>query len=231
MNVTLSFEQQRCLGLMKIQRWVLLDLSLPEAILPISTAVLQSTELSRVNWQQLEESVRNCQKCGLCQSRTQTVFGSGSHTGDLLIVGEAPGAHEDQQGLPFVGRAGKLLTEMLRAIGLAREQVYIANVLKCRPPNNRDPESSEVAACTPYLKKQVDLLEPKVILALGRIAAHFLLNTEQPMHQLRGRAHHFQGTNIPLFVTYHPAYLLRSPARKIKAWEDLLLVAHRLKAT
>jgi DNA polymerase len=140
-----------------------------------------------------------------------------------LFIGEAPGAEEDRQGEPFVGRAGQLLNNMLLAIGLRREQVYIANVLKCRPPKNRDPRPEEAQACEPYLKRQIDLLRPKVIVALGRIAAQNLLKTDTPIGKMRGRTYVYADTSIPLLVTYHPAYLLRSPAEKRKAWEDLML--------
>jgi DNA polymerase len=145
----------------------------------------------------------------------------GNHAAELLVVGEAPGAEEDRAGEPFVGRAGQLLNSMLRAMGYPRDTVFIANVLKCRPPGNRDPSPSEVAACLPYLQRQVALLRPRVILALGRIAAQNLLATDTPIAQLRGRLHRFGAGATPLVVTYHPAYLLRSPVEKRKAWSDL----------
>jgi DNA polymerase len=157
----------------------------------------------------------------LHESRTQTVFGVGNQNADWLIIGEAPGAEEDRRGEPFVGRAGKLLDEMLRAAGQSREQVFIANVLKCRPPNNRDPAADEAAACRSYLERQIELLKPKIILAVGRIAAQQLLHTDTPVGRLRGRVHHLG--DIPLVVTYHPAYLLRSPTQKRKSWQDLCL--------
>jgi len=165
--------------------------------------------------------VAACTRCTLCNTRTQTVFGVGNQTADWLIVGEAPGAEEDRQGEPFVGRAGQLLNSMLRAIGLAREQVYIANVLKCRPPGNRDPSASEVAECLPYLERQIALLHPKIMLAVGRIAAQNLLRTDVTLGRLRQQVHRFGLSQVPLVVTYHPAYLLRTPADKRKAWEDL----------
>jgi DNA polymerase len=174
-----------------------------------------------LDWQQLRERVAACRRCTLCETRTRTVFGVGNERADWLIVGEAPGAEEDRQGEPFVGRAGQLLNAMLRAIGLAREQVFIANVLKCRPPGNRDPAPSEVKECLPYLERQIALLNPKLILVVGRIAAHNLLRTEAPLGSLRQRAHQFGVARIPLVVTYHPAYLLRSPVEKRKAWDDL----------
>jgi len=138
-----------------------------------------------------------------------------------MVIGEAPGAEEDRRGEPFVGRAGKLLDEMLRAIGLDREQVYIANILKCRPPNNRDPSADEAKHCREYLDQQIRLLKPRIILAVGRIAAHHLLDTDAPLGQLRGRTHALASPAVPVLVTYHPAYLLRSPTQKRKAWEDL----------
>ncbi len=177
--------------------------------------------VGQADWQTLRSTVSACEACGLHRSRTQTVFGTGDVRADLMLVGEAPGAEEDRQGEPFVGRAGQLLNEMLRAIGLAREQVYIANILKCRPPNNRDPESAEVQQCGGYLRRQVELVAPKLILALGRIAAQNLLHTQVSLARLRGELHHFGAENVPLLVTYHPAYLLRSPQDKAKAWQDL----------
>jgi DNA polymerase len=149
------------------------------------------------------------------------VFGVGSREAEWLVVGEAPGAEEDRQGEPFVGRAGQLLNSMLRAIGLAREQVYIANVLKCRPPQNRDPSAVEAAECLPYLERQIALLRPKILLVVGRIAAQNLLRTDAPLGRLRQQVHVFGELRVPLVVTYHPAYLLRSPGEKRKAWEDL----------
>jgi DNA polymerase len=173
------------------------------------------------DWVQLRERVAACTRCGLSATRTQTVFGVGNPTAEWLVVGEAPGAEEDRQGEPFVGRAGQLLNSMLRAIGLAREQVYIANVLKCRPPHNRDPLASETAECLPYLERQIALLKPKIMLVVGRIAAQNLLCTDVPLGRLRQQVHAFGATRVPLVVTYHPAYLLRTPMDKRKAWEDL----------
>jgi uracil-DNA glycosylase family 4 len=173
------------------------------------------------DWPALRARVAACTRCSLCQTRTQTVFGVGNQQAEWLIVGEAPGAEEDRQGEPFVGRAGQLLNSMLRAIGLAREQVYIANVLKCRPPGNRDPASSEAAECLPYLEQQIALLKPKLMLAVGRIAAQNLLRTDVTLGRLRQQVHRFGLSQVPLVVTYHPAYLLRTPTDKRKAWEDL----------
>ncbi len=178
-------------------------------------------KISTMDLTELQLDVRACQACELHKTRKQTVFGTGHHKADWLIIGEAPGADEDRQGEPFVGRAGQLLTQMLRAIGLAREEVFIANILKCRPPNNRDPKKEEVAACQAYLYRQIELIEPKIVLALGRIAAQSLLNSDIPIGKMRGKLYHLEKNNIPTVVTYHPAYLLRSPKEKRKVWEDL----------
>jgi len=173
-------------------------------------------------WQALRAEVRSCTRCALSATRTQAVFGVGPERCDWLVIGEAPGAEEDRRGEPFVGAAGQLLDKMLAAIGLDRKSnVYIANVLKSRPPNNRDPKPEEVAACLPYLARQIALLKPRIMLAVGRIAAQNLLNTQAPLGRLRGQVHHFGELNTPLVVTYHPAYLLRTPADKRKAWDDL----------
>ncbi len=175
------------------------------------------------DWESLKACVASCTRCELAQSRTNTVFGVGNQQADWLIIGEAPGAEEDRRGEPFVGRAGKLLDEMLRAIGQSRESVFIANILKCRPPNNRDPKPAEAAACREYLEQQIDFVRPRIILAVGRIAAQNLLDSDAPVGRMRGRRHDFGG--IPLVVTYHPAYLLRSPSQKRKSWADLCLAA------
>jgi uracil-DNA glycosylase len=173
-------------------------------------------------WESLRAEVLACTRCSLHTSRTQGVFGVGNRQAQWLVVGEAPGAEEDRRGEPFVGRAGHLLDAMLRAIGLSRaNNVYIANVLKSRPPGNRDPKPDEVAACLPFLIRQIELLRPRVMLAVGRIAAQNLLATDAPLGRLRGKVHHFGEFNTPLIVTYHPAYLLRTPSDKRKAWEDL----------
>ncbi len=175
--------------------------------------------LSKLDWGQLQQRVAQCQLCELHKTRSQTVFGTGSQTADLMIIGEAPGAEEDKQGEPFVGRAGSLLNAMLLAMGFKRQQVYIANILKCRPPGNRDPHKDEEMHCHGYLQRQVELLQPKVILAVGRIAAQQLLASQDPLGRLRGQLYRYG--NTPLVVTYHPAYLLRSPDQKGKAWQDL----------
>ncbi len=180
-----------------------------------------------MDWSGLREAVSQCTRCRLHESRSQTVFGVGSEDADWMIIGEAPGAEEDRRGEPFVGRAGKLLDEMLRAVGENRETAFIANILKCRPPNNRDPKPEESNECRGYLERQIELVQPRIILAVGRIAAQLLLDTDTPVGRLRGRRHQLGDT--PLVVTYHPAYLLRSPAQKRKAWDDLCL-ARRVAA-
>lgn len=175
------------------------------------------------DWDALRAAVTPCQRCTIHQYRTQTVFGVGNPQADWMIVGEAPGADEDRQGEPFVGKAGQLLTNILAAVKLPRESVYIANVLKCRPPNNRDPKVEEIANCQGYLHRQIELVNPAVIVVVGRIAAQTLLQTQQAVGRLRGKVHQLPGYNIPLVVTYHPAYLLRQPLEKRKVWEDLKL--------
>ena len=172
--------------------------------------------------------VAGCTRCGLHKERTQTVFGVGDLDANLLIIGEAPGAEEDRVGEPFVGRAGKLLNSMLRAIGLSREQVYIANMLKCRPPGNRDPSVEEVAQCAVFLDRQIDMIKPSLILAVGRIAAQNILQQTTPIGKMRGQRYTYGEKQTPLIVTYHPAYLLRSPREKRKAWADLMLAKQLL---
>lgn len=184
--------------------------------------------IAGMGWEELATTVRECTACGLCASRTQTVFGVGNRQADWLIVGEAPGADEDRQGEPFVGRAGKLLNPMLLAVGLKREQVFIANILKCRPPDNRDPAADEAAQCRPFLNRQIALIRPRILLAVGRIAAQNLLGTDTQIGKLRGQVHRFGPTRIPMVVTYHPAYLLRSPREKRKTWDDLRLARRTL---
>lgn len=174
-----------------------------------------------MGWDELRLTVSSCTKCSLHGARTQTVFGAGSRTARWLFIGEAPGADEDRQGEPFVGRAGQLLTNMIRALGYRREEVYIANILKCRPPGNRDPALEESLSCRPYLRRQIALLSPEIIVTLGRVAAQNLLRTDAPISRLRGERHEYENSGIPVVATYHPAYLLRSPTEKRKAWEDL----------
>ncbi len=176
-----------------------------------------------LDWPELEVEVAACRRCDLCESRTRTVFGVGDHAADWMIVGEAPGAEEDRQGEPFVGAAGQLLDQMLRAVGLDRGQVFIANTLKCRPPGNRDPHADELAACRPFLARQIELVQPRLLLVVGRIAAQALLASDLPIGRLRGRVHDLPGLGIPVVATYHPAYLLRSPEQKRRAWQDLVL--------
>ena len=180
----------------------------------------RAARIARMDWAELKPAVAGCTACGLRKTCTQTVLGVGDEQADWMLVGEAPGAEEDARGEPFVGQAGKLLDGMLAAIDLKRgEDVYIANVLKCRPPGNRNPEHSEVEQCSPFLARQVELVRPRLILAMGRFACQSLLNTDASIASLRGRLHRYK--DVPLIVTYHPAYLLRTLPDKAKAWEDL----------
>ena len=214
-----------------IDRWVSRQGSGEPAVLPTAPVVAREpvpvpaytpVPLGPItDWGVLRERVAACTACDLCKTRTQTVFGVGNTSADWLVIGEAPGAEEDRQGEPFVGRAGQLLNAMLLAIGLPRETVFIANILKCRPPGNRDPKPEEVSRCLPFLSAQIALLKPKIMLAVGRIAAQNLLATDAPLARLRGKLHHFGEANTPLVITYHPAYLLRTPGDKRKAWDDL----------
>jgi len=186
-------------------------------------------DVATLDWDALAHRVASCERCRLCEKRTNTVFGVGDRNADWMLIGEAPGENEDRQGEPFVGQAGKLLDNMLRALSLARGQnVYIANVIKCRPPGNRNPEPDEVARCEPYLQRQVALVKPKIIVALGRFAAQSLLRSEGSIASLRGRVHEYEG--VPVIVTYHPAYLLRSLHDKSKAWADLCLARDTWRA-
>jgi DNA polymerase len=185
--------------------------------------------IAEMNWPQLKAKVAGCTDCKLRAGCTQTVFGVGDEKANWLLVGEAPGAEEDRIGEPFVGQAGKLLDNMLAAIGLSRgSNVYIANVLKCRPPGNRNPEPDEVAKCSPHLLRQIGLIQPKLILAMGRFAAQTLLGTDSTIASLRGRVHRYAG--VPLIVTYHPAYLLRNLPDKSKAWADLVFARKTITA-
>lgn len=189
----------------------------------VAEPAADATPAVPADWDGLAAAVAGCTACPLHQTRTQTVFGVGNRNADWLVIGEAPGAEEDRRGEPFVGRAGQLLDAMLRAVGLDRNQAYIANILKCRPPNNRDPRPEEVEACAGFLNRQIELIRPRLILAVGRIAAQNLLHSDAPIGRLRGRVHRLEPEGIPVVVTYHPAYLLRSPGEKRKAWADLLL--------
>jgi uracil-DNA glycosylase len=192
----------------------------------------RSRQIATLDWPDLREAAAQCQACGLCRTRKQTVFGVGHLQASWMIVGEAPGEQEDLQGEPFVGPAGQLLDSMLRALSLTRavdgpepatQRVYIANTLKCRPPRNRNPEPAEMQACEPFLIRQIALLQPRLILAMGRFAVQALLRSSEPVGKLRGRVHQYQG--VPLVVTYHPAYLLRNLADKARSWDDLCLAA------
>lgn len=242
--MTLTARQRAYLMTMGITTWV--DQSAQEMVAsdetssagianPATTNALnqtkQSLDIASLEWAELAEQVASCRLCDLHSSRTQAVFGVGNPLADLMFVGEAPGADEDRQGEPFVGRAGQLLNEMLRAIGLQRQQVYIANILKCRPPNNRDPRPEEVEQCVPYLYRQIALIQPKLIVAVGRIAAQRLLKTDISLSKLRNKIHTLPETQTPFIVTYHPAYLLRSPLEKRKAWQDLLFVKQTLNSS
>ena len=196
---------------------------LADAAQAFPSTAAASADIQLLDWEQLQQQVAICTACGLHETRTQTVFGVGDPDADWLIIGEAPGQQEDRRGEPFVGRAGQLLDQMLLAVGLDRPSVFIANVLKCRPPNNRDPAKHEAEACRHYLERQIELINPKIVLAVGRIAAQLLLGSDAPLGQLRGRSHSLKGGELPLVVTFHPAYLLRSPSQKAKAWQDLCL--------
>jgi DNA polymerase len=201
-----------------------LEMPAPAPAVPRSSPKLdlddRAERIARMGWPELKSAVATCDACPLCKTRTHTVFGVGDEQAEWMLVGEAPGAEEDARGEPFVGQAGRLLDNMLGAIGLKRgEDVYIANVLKCRPPGNRNPEPFEVEQCSPHLVRQIALIRPQLVVAMGRFAAQTLLNTEASIASLRGRVFQYQG--VPLIVTYHPAYLLRNLPDKAKAWEDL----------
>lgn len=185
-------------------------------------ALVSKLTASAINLDDLYDAIKDCQRCGLSATRTNFVFGVGNESADLVLVGEAPGMEEDLQGEPFVGKAGQLLDKILASINFAREEVYIANVLKCRPPGNRDPSPQEVEKCLPYLYQQLKIIKPRLILAVGRIAAQTLLKTTEPLSKLRGKIHNFDGAK--LLVTYHPAALLRFPQLKRSTWEDVQLL-------
>ena len=234
----LSAAQRQMLEVMDVQLW---ELRTPPAVpqsslteitapaIPVAeTESITSQSPSPCGWSELADTVAACTRCELHQTRTQTVFGVGDPAADWMIIGEAPGADEDRQGEPFVGKAGQLLDEMLRAVGLKRPHVFISNILKCRPPNNRDPKPEEVDACSDFLQQQIAEVKPKLIVAVGRIAAQNLLHSDKPVGQLRGKVHELGESRIPVVVTYHPAYLLRSPGQKQKAWEDLCLARARI---
>lgn len=194
--------------------------------LPVAAVAGQPPVRRPLTLAEVREELGECTRCKLCRSRTQIVFGVGNPEADLVFVGEAPGADEDAQGEPFVGRAGQLLTRIIQAIGLRREDVYICNIIKCRPPDNRNPEADEIAACEPFLLKQLEAIRPTLICALGGPAAQTLLKTKEPISRLRGRLHAFRG--IPLLPTYHPAFLLRNPHEKRTVWQDMQLLQREL---
>ena len=238
--------RQSCLSVMGITRYVLraqlsgnnpgqLNKADPESVQEqaprhdLVAAAAVNPEPVADGWEQLRSRVTTCTGCELHAARTQTVFGTGDRNADLMVIGEAPGAEEDKQGEPFVGAAGQLLNAILRAVGLGREQVYIANIVKCRPPGNRNPGKTEAAACRQYLDRQIELIQPRVILAVGAVSAHNLLLSDESVGRLRQRPHRYGKHNIPLLVTYHPAYLLRSPAEKAKVWQDLQRLAQLMR--
>ena len=192
------------------------------------SGISEVADVRQLDWRALQSTVASCTACALHESRTNTVFGIGDHHAQVMVIGEAPGADEDQQGEPFVGSAGQLLNNMLLAIGFRREQVYIANILKCHPPGNRDPQPEEVSQCESYLKRQIAMVNPKVILAVGRIAALNLLKVETPVGKMRGKLYQYGDT--PVVVTYHPAYLLRKLSEKAKSWDDLRLALSIINA-
>ena len=225
---------------MGIQTWALRNQPSAEVIEDTAESVVDDVAVAEVSgisevadvrqldWRALQSTVASCTACALHESRTNTVFGIGDHHAQVMVIGEAPGADEDQQGEPFVGSAGQLLNNMLLAIGFRREQVYIANILKCHPPGNRDPQPEEVSQCESYLKRQIAMVKPKVILAVGRIAAHNLLKVETPVGKMRGKLYQYGDT--PVVVTYHPAYLLRKLSEKAKSWDDLRLALSIINA-
>ena len=241
-------QQDQYLSAMGIQRWVLREQAeeqggvdkrsastsefAPDNVEPNSPSphAPDLPDIATLAWDALQQRVADCQHCAeLAASRSQTVFGVGNRQADWMLIGEAPGGEEDRQGEPFVGPAGQLLNAMLAALDLSRQQVYIANVLKCRPPNNRDPHVDEAAACLPYLHRQIALIQPKIILLVGRIAAQQMLGSDANVGKLRGQVHRYQD-DIPMIVTYHPAYLLRKPSEKRKSWQDLCLARAQLEA-
>jgi len=246
--------QRRMLGAMGLQWWApergeaelpvaqAVEIDAPPSIVEAAAAPAARADdaVAAMDWPALRSAVAGCTACGLCKTRKQTVFGVGHARAHWMLVGEAPGEQEDREGEPFVGRAGQLLDRMLRALDLQRgpsdapggesgdpaRQVYIANVLKCRPPQNRNPLPEEVQRCEPYLRRQVALVQPRIVLALGRFAVQSLLGSDEPIGRLRGRVHRYEGR--PLVVSYHPAYLLRNPADKARVWDDLCLARETL---
>lgn len=232
----LSRHQQECLEAMGVTAWIRRDAPAPRPLATSGGEVAEHAEggeadgdVAGMDWATLVAAVESCRRCPLHQSRTRAVPGVGARDARVMIVGEAPGAEEDRRGEPFVGRAGWLLDRMLAAIGLDRSTVFITNVLKSRPPGNRDPAAEEVAACEPFLRRQIELLQPDTIVAVGRIAAQQLLRSDRPLGRLRGDWHRYGPVGTPLLVTYHPAYLLRNPAAKRQAWQDLRRVRDQLR--
>jgi DNA polymerase len=236
----MASDRSRYLRALGIESWSLRGAAAPAATSDAGVAEPAPKYVSvpavPSDWEPLQAAVAACRACRLCEARTQTVFGAGARQAPLMVVGEGPGADEDAQGDPFVGRAGKLLDEMLRSIGRSRREsapeqaVYIANVVKCRPPANREPAEDEAEACRGFLEQQLRLVKPKLIVALGRVAAQRLLVTDAALSKLRGQMHTWGPAATPLMVTYHPAYLLRSPGEKAKSWEDLKRVHQFLQA-
>ncbi|MBG7601568.1 MAG: uracil-DNA glycosylase [Gammaproteobacteria bacterium] len=235
----LDQRRRQMLDAMGIQYWVRRDLPTGQhdEVVPGREPLQESQESMPgetmqqlpADWESLQLAVSNCRKCSLSQSRQNTVFGTGDQDARVMVIGEAPGEEEDRQGLPFVGRAGLLLNQMLLAAGLSRESVYIANILKCRPPGNRNPDAQEMKACHGYLQQQISLIQPEVILATGGVAAKSLLQSDEAVGRLRGRMHHYGESKISLLVTYHPSYLLRKPSEKAKSWQDLQLLMKQLQ--
>ncbi|MBI4692639.1 MAG: uracil-DNA glycosylase [Gammaproteobacteria bacterium] len=239
MSVLEGERRRQYLEALGVEVWVRRDLPEPQAVPPLAAVPVVGPQVAMPPvprpaprpeaWDALAAEVAACERCPLHEGRLNTVFGVGNREADWLVIGEAPGAEEDKRGEPFVGRAGQLLNSMLGALGLKRETVYIANILKCRPPGNRDPRPEEVVACSSYLARQIELIGPKIVLAVGRIAAQNLLEVTTPIGKLRGQVHTLGPQRIPLVVTYHPAYLLRTPSEKRKAWQDLLLARRVLE--
>ena len=244
----LSPRQRHCLQGIGIQPWTSRTASNPasETVVPVeiaelatsvlprqpdkadTTAISQNSQPKLDSWENITQSIHHCEACELSRHCTQKVPGAGNQQAEVMIIGEGPGHEEDLRGEPFVGRSGQLLDKMLRAIGLSRSQVFITNIVKCRPPHNRDPHANEVQACESFLKAQIKQIEPRVILSAGRISAHHLLGSTSPVGKLINQTHQLPGSNIPLKVTYHPAYLLRNPSAKAIAWQDMKILHQML---
>lgn len=220
----------QAMGLGPVYRLRSVSTAVPVEVTVTQPVIDRASIIARLEWRELRQEVASCRACSLCETRTQTVFGVGNTRADWMLIGEAPGAEEDARGEPFVGQAGRLLDNMLASIGMSRDgetpkSVYIANVLKCRPPGNRNPQPEEVAKCEPFLLRQIELVAPALIVVMGRFAAQSLLGTDASIANLRGKSHriHVAGRQIPVVVTYHPAYLLRNLVDKEKSWADLCL--------